>query len=114
MATQTEAAHAGEFIVSEGNGNISREGITVVSGQTLVAGEVVGKITASGKYATYNNGASDGSEVAAGILYDAVDASAADADGVMVARLAEVESAGLTGSDANGVADLLALNVIVR
>jgi len=114
MATQTEAKHAGEFIVSEGNGNISREGITVVSGQVLVVGEVVGKITASGKYKDYDNGAADGSEVAAGILYNAVDATGADADGVIVARLAEVESAGLTGSDANGVADLLALNIIVR
>jgi hypothetical protein len=35
----------------------------------------------------------DGSEAAAGILYDAVDASAADAEGVAIVRLAEVKQA---------------------
>jgi Bacteriophage lambda head decoration protein D len=42
--------YAGEFVVSEGNGSISRESITVLSGQNLVAAAVLGKITASGKY----------------------------------------------------------------
>lgn len=114
MAIQAERMHAGEFIVSKGNGSISREGITVLSGQVLVAGTVVGKITASGKYKDYDNAAADGSEVAAGILYDGVDATAADAKGVLFARLGEVAGDSLTGNDANGTADLLALNIIVR
>ena len=37
----------------------------------------------------------DGSEAAAGIPYDAVDASAADAEGVAIVRLAEVNAAEL-------------------
>ena len=115
MATLTEGKHAGEFIISEGNGWISREAVTIVSGQTLVAGTVLGKITASGKYAVYNNGAVDGTETAAGILYDDVDASAADVTGaVMIARMAEVNGDELTSNDANGTADLLALDIIVR
>ena len=44
----TEGRYAGEFIVSEGNGKISRETTTVLSGQTLQAGAVLGKVTASG------------------------------------------------------------------
>ena len=44
MTTLTEAAHAGEFIVSEANGSRSREAIIVLSGENLVAGSVVGKV----------------------------------------------------------------------
>ena len=40
----SEGQHAGEFILSEAPGNISRESITVLSGQTLEAGEVVGRV----------------------------------------------------------------------
>lgn len=114
MTTLTEGRHAGEFIISEGNGWISREGVTIVTGQNLVAGTVLGKITASGKYAAYSNAAADGTEVAAGILFEAVDATAADKSGVMIARHAEVNGDELTGNDANGTADLKALAIIVR
>jgi len=48
MATLTEGQHAGEFMVSEGNGNISRETITLISGQDLSAGAVLGQITKAG------------------------------------------------------------------
>jgi len=114
MAIQTEKKHAGEFIVSKGNGSISRDGITVASGQNLEVGTVMGKVTASGKYIAYADGAADGSQVARGILYDAVDASAGDEKGVLFSRLGEVEGAALTGNDANGTADLLSVNIIVR
>jgi hypothetical protein len=95
MPVLTEGRYAGEFVVSEGNGRISRETITVLSGQNLTAAAVLGKVTASGKYKALNPAAADGSEVAAGVLYDAVDASAADAEGVAIARLAEVNAAEL-------------------
>jgi hypothetical protein len=116
MAIQTEPVHATEFILCEGcdEGSLSRESITVLSGQDLVTGTVLGKITASGKYKAYNNGASDGSEVAAGILYAACDASDGDKAAVAIVRLAEVASARLTGLDANATTDLKALNIIVR
>ena len=110
----TETRKAGEFLISEGNGNISREEVTVVSGQDLVAGELVGKVTASGKYATYDNGAADGTETAAGIIYADCDATGGDTLAAIVVRDAEVSSNTLTGSDANGVTDLAALNIIIR
>ena len=120
MTELTEGRHAGEFIVSEANGSRSREHVTVVLGQTLNAGDVVGKITASGKYAIYDDGAADGSEAAAGVLYAAVDASAADAAGVIVARDAEVNASELGwNSQAQpaidaGTTDLAALGIISR
>jgi hypothetical protein len=70
MPELQEGRYAGEFIVSEGNGRISRETITVLSGETLKAGAVLGKVTASGKYKALDPAAVDGSEAAAGILYD--------------------------------------------
>jgi hypothetical protein len=45
MATLTEGKHAGEFLVSEGPGWISREANTAAVGQNLVAGQVLGKRT---------------------------------------------------------------------
>jgi len=120
MATQTESRHGGEFLISELNGHGSRAEITVVSGQNLAAGSVVGKITASGKYKDYDNAAVDGSETAAGVLYDAVDASAADKIGVIINRHAEVDgdvinwNAEVGGDITAGIVELLALGILVR
>ncbi len=40
----TEGQHKSEFIVSEANGTLSRESITVLSGQNLKPGHVLGKV----------------------------------------------------------------------
>ena len=120
MPVLTEGRYAGEFIVSEGNGKISRETITVLSGQNFQAGAVLGKVTASGKYKVLAPAAVDGSEVAAGILYDAVDASAADAEGVTVVRLAEVDAASCLArrrpatQQTTALGQLRALTIIAR
>lgn len=58
---------------------VTDENYVVASGQGAVAKyTVVGKITASGKLAKHNPGASDGSQVAIGITTQAVDATSAD------------------------------------
>ena len=120
MANQTEKVHDGEFLISEANGHQSREQVVVVSGQDLVAGSVVGKITATSKYKIYDNTAVDGSETAAGVLFGAVDASGGDKDGVIIERDAEIDGdllnwgandgAGITA----GIADLLLKGIKVR
>ena len=121
MPVLNEGRYAGEFLVSEGNGRISRDTMTVLSGEILDAAAVLGKGTASGKYKALDPAAVDGSEVAAGILYDAVDASAADAEGVAIVRLAEVNAAelvwpeGITAPEqTTALAELAALNIIAR
>lgn len=113
----------GAYIKSEGNGDISREAVTIASGSgALLAGTVLGKITASGKYKPYDNDASDGSEVAAAILYADCDATSADVKATVTARQAEVWKerlvwgAGVT-TDAEktaAYADFAALGIIVR
>lgn len=120
MAAKTEGKHSGEFILSEANYDRSREEVTIVSGQNLTACMVLGKITASGKYAVYANGASDGSQAAAGVLFDDVDATDADKKGAAIVRDCTVKAAMLDWgtSDATGItagrADLLALGIVVR
>jgi hypothetical protein len=121
MPELQEGRYAGEFIVSEGNGKISRETITVLSGQNLEAAAVLGKVTATGKYKALDPAAVDGSEAAAGVLYDAVDASAADTEGVTIVRLVEVNAAELvwpTGITApqqtTALGELAALTIIAR
>jgi len=110
----TEGNYKAEFLLSEANGTQSRDQITVASGQNLTAGTVIGKITADGKYAAYADGASDGTETAAGIILADVDASAADAEGVIINGNAEVSGDLLVGNDANGTADLEALKIKIR
>ncbi|HYD30028.1 MAG TPA: head decoration protein [Azospirillaceae bacterium] len=216
MVVYTEPAHAGEFIVSEANGTQSREGITLLSGQSYKAGAVLGKITygsaaaaavaggtgngtltldattpvlagakvgvytvaciaaaansgtfrvtdpdgfvlgdvdvgatfsndvkfviadgsadfvvgdkfsvtvseGSGKYREWNPANTDGSQTVAGVLFDAVDATSADAQGVAIARNAEVVKASLVwfsgatdSQKAAGVAQMAAKGVIAR
>ncbi|MEZ5936051.1 MAG: head decoration protein [Alphaproteobacteria bacterium] len=117
MLELREGQHAGEFIVSEGNGTISRETITALSGETLEAGAALGKVTASGKYKALDPVAVDGSEVAAAILYDAVGASAAEA--VAILRLAEVHAEDLVwphgiaaGEKTTALGELAVLTII--
>lgn len=79
MATLTEGMHEGEFIgeLAMGIGYHVDEK-TLISGQDLAAGTVLGIITASGKFTQFDQDASTGEEAAAGILLGAVDASGGD------------------------------------
>lgn len=110
-----------EFLSSEANGQLSREQVIIAAAApAMVAGTVLGRITASGKYTIYANGASDGTEVAAAVLaYDVAD-SASDQNATVIERLAEVKSSLLNwgANDGTGItagtADLLAKNIKVR
>jgi hypothetical protein len=126
MTAITERQYPGEFLHAECPGSISRETVTVTvpGATTLAPGTVLGQISASGKYVEYDNAASDGSEVAVGVLYseqvnDAV--GAADQSGVVIDFGAEVRSADLTwktglsaGDQTAGIADLKTRFIKVR
>ena len=87
MTTLTEGKHAGGFLVWEVLRDYTRETITVVSGAgKLEPGTVLGKITTGGKYTGLAPAATNGSQNAAAILWAGVDASSADAPGVVVLR----------------------------
>lgn len=213
MTVLTEGQHTGEFLVTEANGSLSRETVTVLSGQNLNAGHVLGKVAVgtatgaavsgntgngaigtvsagatakagvytatciepaanggtftvedpdgvnvgtavvgtpfagpvnftiadgttdfvagdrftitvaagSGKYKEYNPANTDGSQTAVAILHAAVDATAADTEGVVIARHAEINAAELiwfSGADANqksaGLAQLKNNDIVAR
>ncbi len=187
MPELTEGQHKAEFIVSEANGTLSRDTVTILAGQNLKAGHVLGKVSVgtatgaastgnvgngaltnvsvgtggkagtyvidciepaanggtfaveepggsiigtaqvgtpfvgainftltdgttdfaagdrftvvvsggSGKYKEYSPANTDGSQTAVAVLLDAIDATAADKDGIVIARQAEVNAAEL-------------------
>ena len=64
----------------------TREVITLLQGQPYPVGSVLGKITASGKYKMATSGGSDGAQTATAVLLYTVDATLADAVGIVVAR----------------------------
>lgn len=92
----TQSPRAGDFILSLANGTRSLENAILASGVIAVAGEVLGKVTATGKYKKHDPAGLDGTETAAAILHAGADASGADVAIVIVARDAEVKADGLT------------------
>lgn len=106
----------------EAEAGYSRKDVTVAAGQNLAIGTVVGRITASGKVAAYDNEAVDGTQTAVGVLITAVDASAGDKPGTIIARHAVVAkealvfSAGVTtqGEKDAAYADLEAAGIVCR
>ena len=87
MTMLTEGKHTGGFLVWEVLRDYTRETVTIASGAgKLEPGTVLGRITTGGKYTSFAPGASNGSQNASGILWDSVDASAADAAAVILLR----------------------------
>lgn len=62
--------------------SIVTRNVTIITGQNLQRGAVLGKITASSKYNLSLSAAVDGSQVPDAILVEAVDATAADKIGI--------------------------------
>jgi len=60
--------------------------VTIITGQNLLRGAVLGKITASSKYNLSLSGAADGSQVPDLILAEDTDATAADVDAMAYSR----------------------------
>ncbi len=121
MPVMTESVHTGEFLLSEGNLNISRELVELAPSLTMLSGTVMGKDTANDIYKPLDVDASDGTQMAAGILWDHKTTDATGGEGVLIARLAEVDQERLIWPDditdeqkATAVSELAALDIILR
>ncbi|PHQ72386.1 MAG: head decoration protein [Sneathiella sp.] len=125
MPVLTEGRHTGEFILTESNGKRSRDNVTVAftAAGKLAAGTVMGKITLTDKWKPHEDGASDGSETAAGILYDNVAAEAAsDVVAVMITRDMEAKRGALewdasvntTAKEDAAITELAAFGIVIR
>lgn len=102
--------NVGTFYVEAPDGTLVGDGVvatgfsggglsfTLADGSTdFVSGDSFAITVAegSGKWAQYNPGAVNGSQIAAGILFGAKNATSADKDGVVIARMAEVNASEL-------------------
>jgi len=89
MPVLTQSPTLGDLLKYELNANYSRETVTLKSGTSYPLGAVLGQITASSKYRLSPAAqvvGDEGAETAIAVLLEAVDATAADKTGLVVAR----------------------------
>lgn len=97
MPTFTEGKYVGDWLVYMLSSQYCTTEIVVKSGEgKLSTGSVLGALTADGKYVLSPNTGSDGSQTAVGILMFDVDATSADAKGVLLNDIAQVAPNQLT------------------
>lgn len=93
-----DSLHAGDF-------PIRTRKVTIITGQNVVRGAVLGRITASGKYNLSLSAAGDGSQTPIAILAEDVDATAADKEAVVYIS-GDFNSTALTLGTAHTVASI--------
>ncbi len=86
MPVLTEPPSMGDVLKYEVNPNYTREEVTLLQGMPYPVGSVLGRVTLSGKYKLATSGGTDGAETATAVLLYAVDATLADAIGIVLAR----------------------------
>jgi len=86
MSVLTQPPSMGDVLKYEVNPNYTRETVTLLAGTAYPVGSVLGRITASGKYKLATSGGADGAQTAAAVLLYPVDATLADAVGIVVVR----------------------------
>ena len=117
-----QGLNLGDLLKYEAPNLYSRERVTVAAGQVLALGTVLGEVTASGELTALDPAAVDGSEVAVGVLLQAIDASAgARNDGLMAARHAILADHALAwpaaiapAEQAAAIAQLKARGLLIR
>lgn len=122
MPVITEGLNLGDLLKYEAPNLYSRDQVTVGAGQNLPLGTVVGLVTATAKLKQIDPSATDGSQYAAGVLIQAVDATLIDReDGLMLARHAIVSDHALAWPTAitaaeklAAIAQLKSLGILVR
>ena len=82
----TEGTYTPDGLIAGNSELLVSRKVTVISGQNLARGAVLGKITASGKYNLSLSAAVDGSQTPDLILGEATDASGGDKTAIAYAR----------------------------
>ena len=126
MAALVKGPTLGDLLKFELNASFNRETVTLKAGTDYALGSVLGKITASGKYRLSPAAqvvGDEGAETAVAVLIGAVDATAADKTGLIVARgpaivskaaLVFDASVDLTAEKAAKHAQLASLGIVPR
>ena len=122
MTAITNDLTLGDLLKYEEENLYSRDQVTVVSGQNLKLGTVIGRVSATQKVKALDPSATDGSEVAAGVVLQSIDASSTEkTNGLIVSRQAIVADHALvwpvaitTEEKTAAIAQLEAIGVLVR
>jgi len=122
MSVIQESKNLGDLLKYEAQNLYSRDQVVVASGQNLALGAVVGRVTTSGKIKVLSPAATDGTEVAIGVLAGDINASSSDRDdAVLITRHALVAShalvwpASITNAQkTTAIAQLEARGVLIR
>lgn len=121
MPTAVQPKNLGDLLKYEAPSFYSRDEATIAAGQNLALGTVLGKNSTDGKLYALNPAANDGTQNAVAVLAQDVDASAADAVALIVARHAIVARSalvwpsGITGAQmAAAEEQLKAVGILVR
>jgi hypothetical protein len=86
MSALTQPPTVGDVLKFELNPNFTRETVTLLAGTKYPVVAVLGRVTSSGKLKLSTATGSDGAQNTAAVLLYATDASAADAEAVVIAR----------------------------
>ena len=86
MSVLTQPPSMGDVLKYELNPNFTRDSVTLLEGANYPVGAVLGRIATSGKLKLRTATGTDGAQTAAGVLLYAVDATAADATGIVLVR----------------------------
>ena len=106
-ASFSTTAYSVGGLISANSDLLYHEQLTLASGQNLVRGAVLGKVTATGKYILSASASVDGSQTPAAILVDDINASAGDA-AVLGYTRGDFLASGLTLGAGHTVASVLA------
>ena len=92
-----QTLNLGDLLKFEEQSFYSRQRVTLLAGQTLVLGTVLGQVSTSGKVKALDPSATDGSQIACGVLLQDCDAYLVDRDdALMLARHGTVAQHALT------------------
>jgi hypothetical protein len=86
MPVLTEPPSIGDVLKYEVNPNYTRDVVTLLIGTNYPSGAVLGRVTASGKHTLSPATRADGSQTAVAVLLYPVNATLADAVGIVVTR----------------------------
>lgn len=115
MTVLYESIHGPEFLIRGQTPAIpDNVTVTVSGGDPWRPGQVLGRVTASGKYVKYAPAAIDGSQSAVGVLWHELRPVAGDVRAGALLRAAEVSSTKLFGMDRAAVASLATKGILVR
>lgn len=113
--------HNAGFLISEANGFLSREQVTIHKEPAIIKAGTVMAVGEDGEYRPLDLTDTEGNTTSDGILLEDIDSRAASTPGVLIVRYAEVRDddliwpAGISANDkATEVARLLLLGIKVR